>query len=176
MQHVAKTDMKKENVTSSTIGAVSTELEETKEKLQKAKEEGNYMANCVKSLEEQLEETKRELRNLKAAKDHQQQHTKAMNPEVEEVEFYEINANANNNFDDNRGKKIVTFASPPSLTREIKQSRLSFVDDERASKFGRSSSFKKEGTKKPVVAIMGWLFPKKKRINYQGDLDRSPQV
>lgn len=184
MQQVPKTDSEKETVTS-TLGIVSAELEETKQSLQKAKEEGNYMAQCLKSLKEQLEETKRELHDLKAVKDvvKDDQHTKAINPEIEELKFVEINVN---DFDNNRGinhqyqheyqkKKFVTFASPPSLTREIKQSPVVDDDQRASSKLGRSSSFRKEGKKKPVVAIMGWFFPRKKR-SYEGEFDRSPKV
>ncbi|KMT09617.1 hypothetical protein BVRB_6g130700 [Beta vulgaris subsp. vulgaris] len=183
---VAKTPSEKENIITSTLADkfVSAELEETKQTLQKAREEGNYMANCLKSLKEELEETKIELQNMKAAKNVVKEHPKPIiiNPEIEELKFVEINPN---NYDNNnhginheyqhelQKKKIVTFASPPSLTREIKQS----LNDERStSRFGRSTSIRKEGkNKKPVLAIMGWLLPKKKR-SYEGDYDRSPQV
>ncbi|XP_021759981.1 WEB family protein At2g17940-like [Chenopodium quinoa] len=175
---------KKEDLEKEKVEIVSAELEETKQSLQKAREEGNYMANCLKSLKQQLEETKRELHTLKAAKevvkDHHH-HTKAMNPEIEELKFVETNAK-NNHFDNNnrrisydhqqelfQKKKFVTFASPPSLTREIKQ------NDERTSKLGRSSSFRKDGKKKPGVAIMGWLFSRKKTSD-EGDIERSPKV
>ncbi|XP_021727665.1 WEB family protein At2g17940-like [Chenopodium quinoa] len=173
---------KKEDLEEKKVEIVSSELEETKQSLQKAREEGNYMANCLKSLKQQLEETKRELHTLKAAKDvvkDHHHHTKAINPEIEELKFVETNANKFDN--NNRGisydhqqelfqkKKFVTFASPPSLTREIKQ------NDERTSKLERSSSFRKDGKKKPSVAIMGWLFSRKKRSD-EGNLERSPKV
>ncbi|CAO2827505.1 unnamed protein product [Amaranthus hypochondriacus] len=141
----SKISSAKENVGTKS-GNVSTELEETKQNLEKAREEGNYMANWLKSLKEELKETKRELQNLKSKKDYDQQKA-IINPEVEE-----IIKKADNNVDEIEKKRFVTFASPPSLIREINQNTL-----------GRTSSFRKQGKKKPVVAIMGWLFPRKNK-------------
>uniref|UniRef100_A0A803PFN9 WEB family protein n=1 Tax=Cannabis sativa TaxID=3483 RepID=A0A803PFN9_CANSA len=54
----------------SRIGALTLELENTKQSLEKAKEETNLMAYCINTLREELQEAKRELqkkRNVKFA-------------------------------------------------------------------------------------------------------------
>ena len=166
----SKISSAKENV-GIKLGNVSTELEETKQNLQKAREEGNYMANCLKSLKEQLEETKRELQNLKSTRDYDdvKEHQKAINPDVEEFKYVE---NKPDNVDEVEKKRFVTFASPPSLTREINQN----PNNVHTNKLGRTS-FRKQGKKKPMVAIMGWLFQKKnKSYEVQQDANRSPKV
>ncbi|KAL2907106.1 hypothetical protein RDABS01_005816 [Bienertia sinuspersici] len=157
----------------STLGVVSAELEEAKQNLQKTREESNYMANCIKSLKQELEETKKELRNLKHAKNVAKEQPKiGINPEIEQLKFVEINhGNKDSDYYYHQHgfekKKVVTFASPPSLTREIKESRS--LNNERvgSSKLGRASSFKKEGKNKNGGSIMEWFFPKKKR-SYEG--------
>ncbi|KAK9670622.1 hypothetical protein RND81_13G213300 [Saponaria officinalis] len=165
------TSQKPQNNTS-TIIAVSSELEETKKKLQKEREEGNHIATCLKSLKQELEQTKRELWNFKSTKNASIQHPKMINPEIEELNIVE-NSIRKPHFEEDgyygeeyQKKKIVTFASPPSLTREIVQDNV--VDDGSFARLGRSSSFRrefKEGKKKPINPIVGWIFPRKKKNN-----------
>ncbi|KAL2926750.1 hypothetical protein RDABS01_028667 [Bienertia sinuspersici] len=163
----------KDTATTSTLGVVSAELEEAKQNLQKTREESNYMANCIKSLKQELEETKKELRNLKHAKNVAKEQPKiGINPEIEQLKFVEINhGNKDSDYCYHQHgfekKKVVTFASPPSLTREIKESRSLNNARVGSSKLGRASSFKKEGKNKNGGSIMGWFFPKKKR-SYEG--------
>lgn len=47
------------------LGTVTTELQETKQRLEKAREERFVMVTCLSSLEEELERTRKELENLK---------------------------------------------------------------------------------------------------------------
>ena len=175
-----KASAEKEQVLTSIPTAVPAELEETKEELKKAREEENYMANCLKSLREELEQTKRELQHLKSTKKPAPEHTKAINPEIEELKIVEINPPMSKRSADQRDvtvndhdillqdelqkKKFVTFASPPSLTREMKHNVSPGTNDvASAATLGRTPSFRKDGKKKPLVPIMGWLFPRKKR-------------
>ncbi|KAL6959954.1 hypothetical protein U1Q18_040103 [Sarracenia purpurea var. burkii] len=128
----------------SRFGAVSAELEETKQSLQKAKEEGHFMAYCLRSLKQELEHTKKELQKLKTrevvvlhkqpADDYDGDHDQDDDPEIEELKFIENNAGKDygviksqkDREDDGRlddqyfqKKRSVKFASPPSLARVI---------------------------------------------------------
>lgn len=70
------------------ISIMTNELEETKESLQKAKEETIVMATCLSSLEEELEKTKRELQELKLERESEKQ---MMEFEMEDLKFVEDN-------------------------------------------------------------------------------------
>ncbi|KAM6564730.1 hypothetical protein CsatB_024728 [Cannabis sativa] len=142
----------------SRIGALTLELENTKQSLEKAKEETNLMAYCINTLREELQEAKRELQKLKA-----------VNPEIEDLKFIEtpkrieIKTEKSEDDDDDDGKgyfdhnrkRNVKFASPPSLAQVIVTSN-EFGGD------GRSPSMKKN-KRKPLVPIIGWLFHNKKK-------------
>ncbi|PON42674.1 WEB family protein [Parasponia andersonii] len=138
----------------SRIGALTAELEETKQSLDKAREESNLMSYCINSLREELEQAKRELQNLKA-KEYQKQ---PLDPEIEDLKFIETPKRIEikmQNEEEEKGfqrKRNVKFASPPSLAQVI-VSRDEFQN--------RSPSMKKV-KRKPLVPILGWLFPKKK--------------
>ncbi|PON99465.1 WEB family protein [Trema orientale] len=138
----------------SRIGALTAELEETRQSLEKAREESNLMSYCINSLREELEQAKRELQKLKA-KEYQKQ---PLDPEIEDLKFIETPKRIEiktQNEEEEKGfqrKRNVKFASPPSLAQVI-VSRDEFQN--------RSPSMKKV-KRKPLVPILGWLFPKKK--------------
>ncbi|XP_049384974.1 WEB family protein At2g17940-like [Solanum stenotomum] len=114
------------------FGTARVELEETKQSLQKAKEEGDFMARCLQSLREELEQTRREIQQLKSTKDvvpekkvpltdfdddeiheelkfiEQPVEVKTQTGEEEEEEEIEFEK-----------KRSVKFASPPLLTKII---------------------------------------------------------
>lgn len=129
---------------------MTAELEETKQSLQKAREESNVMAYCISSLREELEQAKRELQKLKDKQ--------SVDPEIEDLKFIEtpkrIEINSQSE-DEEKGfhrKRNVKFASPPSLA-QVMVGRDEFQN--------RSPSMKKM-KRKPLVPILGWLFSKKK--------------
>ncbi|XP_057794814.1 WEB family protein At1g75720 [Salvia miltiorrhiza] len=70
-------------------GAMASELEETKQSLQKARQESEHMAQYLASLQQELHQTKKELQNLKMT--------------TEDVEF--------------QRRKCVTFANPPLVAQ-----------------------------------------------------------
>ncbi|OVA18580.1 hypothetical protein BVC80_1831g124 [Macleaya cordata] len=124
------------------FGTVRTQLEETKQSLQIAREEGMLMANCLISLKEELEETKRELQQIKSIKQQQQQQQQQQEYYSEkqpihssEFEFVKFVENVNTKpeteppptiDDDNeplvmefQNKLCVKFADPPSLAHHV---------------------------------------------------------
>ncbi|KAK9285973.1 hypothetical protein L1049_025175 [Liquidambar formosana] len=150
----------------SRFGAVTAELEETKQSLQKAREEGTFMANCLTSVREELEEAKRELKQLKARESQKQ----PINPEIEDFKFIENASKVEFKTQSGEGmefqkKRYVTFASPPSLTRDI-------IDQDGNKVLERPPSFKKKMSKKPLIPLLGWLFAKKKG-SHEGESPRA---
>ncbi|XAR57977.1 hypothetical protein NMG60_11026300 [Bertholletia excelsa] len=141
----------------SRLDAVSAELEETKQSLQKARDEGHLMANCLKSLHEELELTKRELKQLKAREFLRQ----LEDPEMEQLKFIENtkaveeNAETEDGLDYFEKKRSVKFASPPSLIRVITSKDVGEVTEV-------PSSTAKKPRRKPLIPLIGGLFSGKK--------------
>lgn len=138
----------------SRIGALTAELEETKQSLQKAKEEGSLMACCINSLREELEQSKKELQELKTLEFQKE----PVDPNFEDLKFIENATKVDINIQNEEAKEFqkkryVKFASPPSLAQVI------INKDELPE---RSPSVKKTKKKKPLIPLIGWLFSKKK--------------
>ncbi|XP_052196913.1 WEB family protein At1g75720 [Diospyros lotus] len=149
----------------SRFGAVSVELEETKQSLEKAKEEGHLMSYCLKSLKQELEQTKRELQQLKKTREF---HKQPVDPEIEELKFVE-NASRSVELVKHQAeveegeevdgleyfekKRSVKFASPPSLAKII-------TADVQPPATAPPS--KKKMKRKPLIPLLGGLFSKKK--------------
>ncbi|KAL5144395.1 WEB family protein [Glycine soja] len=124
----------------SRIESVEAELDETRENLQRAKEESMVMAHCLSSLQEELERTKQELRQLK-------QRETEKHPEESEIEDVKFVENLttfgvkSSRFDEDKmefqKKRYVTFANPqhgveklerhPSLRKKNKKSLIPFI-------------------------------------------------
>ncbi|KAJ9703701.1 hypothetical protein PVL29_005128 [Vitis rotundifolia] len=141
----------------SRYGAVTAELEETKQSLQKAREEGDLMANCLRSLRAELEETKTELIKLKSRNFDKQ----LVDPELEDLKFIE-NATKieiktqTEDAEEFQKKRYVTFASPPSVTRII-------TNHDSSGEVQEKPPLQKKAKKKPLMPLMGWIFSKIKR-------------
>ncbi|XP_019420512.1 PREDICTED: WEB family protein At3g51220-like isoform X1 [Lupinus angustifolius] len=142
----------------SRVGALESELEETKQSLQKAIEESNFMAQYVKSLKKELEQTKKELEDTKVReiillqrRDH--------NPEIENLKF---TANSTNvemktlQSDDEaiefQKRRYVKFASPHALAQVIPN---------KEEMLERPPSVNK-GKKKQLMPLIARLFSKKR--------------
>ncbi|PNT36110.3 hypothetical protein POPTR_005G114400v4 [Populus trichocarpa] len=145
----------------SRFGALTAELEETKQSLQKAREEGNLMTYSIKSLREELEETKKELQRLRARERMHKKQPVLDDPEIEDIKFVE-NATKMEMIKNHTGieeptdfqkKRSVKFASPPSLAKVI-------VSKEEVLE--RPHSFKRMARKRSLIPLLGWLFSKKK--------------
>ncbi|KAF2290847.1 hypothetical protein GH714_015848 [Hevea brasiliensis] len=148
----------------SRMRALTAELEETKQSLQKAREEAELMANCIRSLREEQEQTKRELQWLKAREMFKKEPIIIDDPETEDLKFIENatkmemkNQTTDDDDDDDEAndfgkKRYVKFASPPSLAKVIvtKEEML------------ERPSTKKTMKKKSLVPLLGWLISRKK--------------
>ncbi|XP_057435057.1 WEB family protein At1g75720 isoform X2 [Lotus japonicus] len=139
---------------SSKIENVAIELEETRENLQRAKEESMLMAHCVSSLQEELERTKQELEEMKQKETEKQQHP--LEPEInEDLKFVENFEIKNSRFDEEnmefQKKRYVTFANPPSVSHVM-------LPPQGVEKLERHPSLRKKKKKSLIPLIGGLLF------------------
>ncbi|XP_057503357.1 WEB family protein At1g75720-like [Actinidia eriantha] len=128
--------------------SVTAELEETKESLEKAREESTLMANSLSTLQDELERTKHELQILKE----QESEKQVIETEVKHVEFIEDSTSFDGSVEFQK-KRYVTFVNP-SLVRAT--APLGDAGLER-----RPNSLKKK-KKKPLIPIIRGIFSKKK--------------
>ncbi|KAL4366659.1 hypothetical protein GQ457_05G012420 [Hibiscus cannabinus] len=137
----------------SKMAVLTSELEETKQRLQRTKEEGSLMSFNIKALKEELEKTKKDLQQLRE-KELQKQR---LEPDKEDFKFIKnatkmgfIKPKEEPADDEFQKKRNVKFASPPSLTQVIVNK------DEMVEK-----PIKKV-KRKATMSMIGWLFAKKK--------------
>ncbi|KAE9606641.1 hypothetical protein Lal_00026033 [Lupinus albus] len=139
----------------SRVGALESELEETKQKLHEAIEESNFM---VQSLRKELEQTKKELEDIKVRekillqrRDH--------DTEIEKLKLNENSTNvemktleSDEEAIEFQKRRYVKFASPHALAQVIPN---------KEEMLERPPSVNK-GRKKQLMPLIGWLFSKKK--------------
>ncbi|GMI86365.1 hypothetical protein like AT2G17940 [Hibiscus trionum] len=138
----------------SKIAVLTSELEETKQSLQRTEEEGNLLSFNIKALKEELEKTKKDLQQLRE-KEFQKQRVE---PDTEDFKFIEsatkmgfVKPNEEPAVaDEFQKKRYVKFASPPSSAQVI-------VDKDKM--VGKAV---KKVKRKPAFSMIGWLFAKKK--------------
>ncbi|KAL2346248.1 hypothetical protein Fmac_000248 [Flemingia macrophylla] len=141
----------------SRIENVEAELEETRESLQRAKEESMAMAHCLSSLQEELERTKQELQKLKLRET-------AEESEIEDVKFVEtFQGSKSSRFDDDhekmkddyfQKKRYVTFANPPSVSHVMLPQQV--------EKLERHPSLRNKNKNKSLIPFIGGIFSRKK--------------
>lgn len=138
------------------IGTITIELEETKQNLEKAKDESMLMATYLLSLQKELECTRKELQQLKEQKLEKPQ----LKPEAEEdVKHVEINAatiyeemiTSHDQTVEFLNKKYVTFRNPQPVAK------THVVD----AVLERHPSLRKK-KKKSLIPLFGFLFPRKR--------------
>ncbi|KAG6699443.1 hypothetical protein I3842_08G067300 [Carya illinoinensis] len=149
----------------SRLGNVTAELEETKQSLQKAKEERMLLATCLSSMKTELERTKLELQQLKEHESDKQ----PMETEFEDVKFVEDSTKFEVKIQDSDHKEeeemefqkkryVTNFANPPSF----EQVSIPQV----VEKLERHPSPKKKKKKKKkistLIPLIGGIFSKKK--------------
>ncbi|KAK7409915.1 hypothetical protein VNO78_00316 [Psophocarpus tetragonolobus] len=135
---------------------VEAELEETRENLQRAKEESMVMAHCLSSVQEELERTKQELQQLKQRETDKH----PVESEMEDVKFVENLTTfemKSSRFDEEKmefqKKRYVTFANPPSVSHVM-------LPQLGAEKLERHPSLRKK--KKSLIPLIGAIFSRKK--------------
>ncbi|KAL0314588.1 UNVERIFIED_CONTAM: WEB family protein [Sesamum angustifolium] len=144
----------------------TSELEQTKQSLQRAREESMQMAQYLSSLQQELRQTKMELQRLKScASDRHAQ----LDLEIEDLKFIEdykerteqVKTETTHHDHDNDGvefqkKKYVTFANPPSVAQVV-------VPPPPPSEavLQRHPSLRKK-KKKPLIPFIGGIFSKKR--------------
>lgn len=133
----------------STIGALTQELEQTRQSLQRAREEINLMSKFIQNLKGELEETKKEMKQLLKAKDYGKLQS-VNDPEIEELKFVETACKMD------KEKRYVKFASPPSklAAEEVIVSKEKMVEGKPFTKKIRKI--------KTLIPLIGWLFPSKR--------------
>ncbi|KAG4391865.1 hypothetical protein GLYMA_04G024600v4 [Glycine max] len=140
------------------IENVEAELEETRENLQRAKEESMVMAHCLSSLQEELERTKQELQQLKQRETEKH----PVESEIEDVKFVENLTTfgvQSSRFDQEnmefQKKRYVTFANPPSVSHHV------MLPQHGVEKLERHPSLRKKN-KKSFIPLIGGIFSRKK--------------
>ncbi|KAJ1408796.1 putative WEB family protein [Sesbania bispinosa] len=139
------------------VGALTAELEETKQSLVGAREEANYLTQCIKTLKKELEQTKKELEETKARELMLLQRRRD-DPEIEDLKFIanatneEIKTQTDEEAMEFQKRRYVKFASPHVLAQVIPN---------KDEVLGRPPSVKK-AKKKTLMPLIGWLFSKKK--------------
>ncbi|KAK5843776.1 hypothetical protein PVK06_006234 [Gossypium arboreum] len=134
----------------SKISTLTSELEETKQNLQKAKEEGNSMSHSIKVLKEELEKTKQDLHLLKIVEFDKQQ----SEPNVKDSKFIKktTKMELEPKSEEFQKKKYVKFASSPSKTQ---------VTVNKEEVMEKPIPVKKV-RRKVSITMIGWLFSKNK--------------
>ncbi|KAE8707125.1 hypothetical protein F3Y22_tig00110387pilonHSYRG00917 [Hibiscus syriacus] len=141
----------------SKIAALTSELEETKQSLQRTKEEANSMSFSIKVLKEELEKTKNDLQKFRE-KEFQKQR---FEPDSEDFKFIEEATKVGFTKPCDQKKRYVKFASPPSLAQVI------------VNKEEMVEKPVKKVRRKPTISMIGWLFAKKKG---RREDDQSPRT
>ncbi|KAG4212511.1 hypothetical protein ERO13_A02G170500v2 [Gossypium hirsutum] len=134
----------------SKIATLTSELEETKQNLQKAKEEGNSMSHSIKLLKEELEKTKQDLHLLKIVEFDKQQ----SEPNVKDFKFIKktTKMELEPKSEEFQKNKYVKFASSPSKTQ---------VTVNKEEVMEKPIPVKKV-RRKVSITMIGWLFSKNK--------------
>ncbi|MBA0643258.1 hypothetical protein Goklo_027569 [Gossypium klotzschianum] len=134
----------------SKIATLTSELEETKQNLQKAKEEGNSMSHSIKVLKEELEKTKQDLHLLKVVEFDKQQ----SEPDVKDFKFMKktTKMELEPKLEEFQKKRYVKFASSPSIA-QVTVSKEEVMEKPIPVKKVR---------RKVSITMIGWLFSKNK--------------
>ncbi|KAK3423837.1 hypothetical protein EUGRSUZ_F00599 [Eucalyptus grandis] len=167
----------------SRIGRITAELEEAKQRLEQAREEGERMANVLSSLQQELERTRLELARLK--KHQPYKHPINVIPELEEVEeegeeeeeddfkdVKPVEAPTESEraealwFDDEKTgfaeKRYVTFAADRVLTPQS--------DNEAWQGHPSIGNKKTTKKKKPLIPLLGEILSKRKGHSHRQEV------
>ncbi|XP_022886784.1 WEB family protein At1g75720-like isoform X2 [Olea europaea var. sylvestris] len=144
-------DRKREYVPSK-VGTMKAELEETKNNLKRAHEEGMLMASCLSSMQQELEQTKRELNQLKERESQKQE----IDLDIEHLKFVEDSTRFE--LRTQKTDQKVEFQKNTYMT-SVAQVMMPPPGD--AAVLERHPSLKKK-KKKQLIPFIGRIFPWKK--------------
>ncbi|KAL2503984.1 WEB family protein [Abeliophyllum distichum] len=142
----------------SRLGTVTAELEETKQSLQKAREERMQMASCLSTLQEELGRTKRELQQLMK---HESDKC-LLDLKIEELKFdedstkFQVKKETTDEKVEFQKKKYVRFAKPSSVAQ------ISVPESSHDAVLQRHHSLKKK-KKKQLIHLLEGYFSRIKR-------------
>ncbi|KAK1391637.1 WEB family protein [Heracleum sosnowskyi] len=159
LQELQNGGIEAEHANSENNGAVAIELEETKQNLEKAKDESMLMATYLLSLQKELERTKQELQQLKEQKMERLQLKPEVDEDVKHVEItaaakYEEMVISHDQKVEFQNKKYVTFGKPQTVAK-------THVVPQRDAVLERHPSLRKK-KKKSLMPLFGFLFPRKR--------------
>ncbi|KAL8123643.1 WEB family protein At3g51220-like [Apium graveolens] len=159
----------------SRVREVENELQDSKESLEKAKEEDKLMTYLLKSLKQELEQTKQELEQMKFSREFEKQIIISNDPEVEdeELKFIETIACSTPQADlrkaDKEGVSLqrnnnrsVKFPSTPLLAKVIVNRDVVADQGALVTSSPAPNYLKKKSRRKPIGALISAIFSKKK--------------
>ena len=168
----------KDELHTTRLSSLVAELEETKQSLEKAREESQMMANCLASLKEELEQTKMELIQLKASQSNKQ--TQLSYSDIEDLKFVEddapkveikIESPMISQESEFQKKKSVKFSNPSALTQIINPNQEQFLERQFSADRETMQTKKK---KKHLMPLIAGIFSKKKAYHQDGASSRTP--
>ncbi|XP_041021850.1 WEB family protein At1g75720-like isoform X2 [Juglans microcarpa x Juglans regia] len=152
----------------SRLGNVTAELEETKQSLQKAKEERIILATCLSSMKTELERTKLELQQLK---EHESNKQPMEITEFEDIKFVEDSTKFEVKIQDSDHKEeeeetefqkkryVTNFANPPSFAQVSIPQVVEKLERHPSPKRKKKKKKKKINM---LIPLIGGMFSKKK--------------
>ncbi|KAK1357661.1 hypothetical protein POM88_050917 [Heracleum sosnowskyi] len=159
----------------SKVKEVATELQDSKESLEKAKEEDKLMTYLLKSLKQELEQTKQELEQMKYSREFHKQLSIDNDPEVEdeELKFIENIACSTPQVDLTKAEKegvllqgnnnrSVKFPGTPLLAKVIVNKDAIADQGALVTSSPAPNYLKKKSRRKPIGALISSIFSKKK--------------
>lgn len=159
----------------SKVREVATELQDSKESLEKAKEEDKLMTYLLKSLKQELEQTKQELEQMKCSREFHKQLSTNDDPEVEEEElkFVENIACSTPQVELTKAEKegvplhrnndmSVKFPSTPLLAKVIVNRDAVADQGALVTSSPAPNYLKKKSRRKPIGSLFSAMFSKKK--------------
>lgn len=159
----------------SKVREVATELQDSKESLEKAKEEDKLMTYLLKSLKQELEQTKQELEQMKCSREFEKQIIINDDPEVEDKDFKFIEniAWSTPQVDLTKAEKegvslqrnsnrSVKFPGTPLIAKVIVNRDVVADQGALVTSSPAPNYLKKKTRRKPIGALISAMFSKKK--------------
>ncbi|CAA6655953.1 unnamed protein product [Spirodela intermedia] len=140
----------------SRLGSIQTELEETRQMLEKTRQEGMMMMTTLTSLQEELHNTRKELEELKSKTENS-----LKEPEVKDIDG-EKPANTDGRPEIQK-RRCVKFAKPPSLAEVMAMETPEVFERQFSAPQAKASMpTKKKKKTRALIPVLGIIFSTKK--------------